>query len=78
MQKQYRSDKRAAIERNNGKSIVIAVAMFRNRWLGASGIAGCIISIIQFLLIGDDDFLRRKKFWTLNQVSWPSDNTFPL
>jgi len=37
-------------ESNNDKRIVIEVHTFRNRWLGASVIAGCIISLIQYLL----------------------------
>jgi hypothetical protein len=62
VQKQYRSGKRAGIARNNDKIIVIEVPTFRNRWLGASGVAGGIISLIQFLSLNDDDFLKRKIF----------------
>jgi len=65
IQKQYRSGKRAGIERNNGKCIAIEVPIFCNRWLEASGIAGCIISVIQFLSLGDDDCLKRKMFWNM-------------
>jgi len=62
MQKQYRSSRRAGIERNNRKRTVIEVPKFRNSWLGARGIAGCIISLIQFLSLHDDDFSKRKSF----------------
>ena len=64
------------IERNNDKRIVTEVPIFRNRWLGAGGIAGCIISLIQFLSLGDADFLKRKNFLTFNHVSWRSDNAY--
>jgi hypothetical protein len=77
MQKQYGSGKRAGIEINNGERIATEVPKFCSRLLGASGIAGCIISIIQFLSLGDDDFLKRKNIWTLNQVSCCSINTIP-
>ena len=76
VQKQYRSGKRAGTERNKDKRIVIEVPIFCKKWLGGSGIAGCIIGIIQFLSLGDADFLKRKNVWTLNHVPWPSDNTF--
>jgi hypothetical protein len=66
MQKQYRSAKRAGIERNNDKRTVIEVPVFRNRWLGASVIAGCIISLIQFSSLRDDDLWKRKMFWSLH------------
>jgi len=65
MQKQYRSDKRVGTERNNDKRKVIAVPIFCNRWLGASWIAGCIISLIQFLSLDNDNSLKRKIFRTL-------------
>jgi hypothetical protein len=50
------------IERNNDNGIVAEVSIFRGRWLGASGIAGCIISLIQFLSLGDADFMKKKNF----------------
>jgi hypothetical protein len=54
------------IERNNDKRIAIEVPIFRSRWLRASWIAGCFISLIQFLSLHDGDFLKRKIFgpWT--------------
>jgi len=63
--KQYRSGNCAGIERNNNKATVIEVLTFRNSWLGASGIAGCNISLIQFLSLIDDDFLKTKHFFNL-------------
>jgi hypothetical protein len=63
-------------ERNNDKRIVIEVPIFLNRWLGASWIAGCIISLTQFLSLGDAHFLRRKIFWTLYHVSWVETTHF--
>jgi hypothetical protein len=66
------------IERSNDKRTVMEGLTFRNRWLGASWIAGCIISVIQLLSLHDEDFLERKNCWTLNRVCWRSDNAFPL
>jgi len=76
MQKQCRSGKLAGMERSNDKLIVTEVPTFCNRWPGASGTAGCIIGLIQFLSLHDHNFLKRKHFLNLNQVSWPSDNKF--
>jgi len=50
------------MESNNDNRTVIEVPTFRNRWLGKSGIACCIISLIQFLSQRDDDFLKRNNF----------------
>jgi hypothetical protein len=47
---------------NNDKRIVAEVPIFRSRWLGARGIAGCIISLIKFLSLGDADFTKKKNF----------------
>jgi len=63
-------------ERNNDKHIATEVPTFRNSWLGASGIEGCIVRNLQFLSLYDDDFLKRKNFLTLYQVSWRSNNIF--
>jgi len=51
-------------ERNNGKLIVTEVPIFRNKWPGASGFAGCIISLSKFLSTGNDYCLKRKIFWS--------------
>ena len=63
-------------EWNNNKRTVTEVSTFRNSWLGASGIEGCIVRNLQFLSLYDDDFLKRKNFSTLYQVSWRSKNIF--